>query len=107
MAERASVFSSLRKSSREICNASGPSAAARSGSCALHSMRPKMADVVVNQQALVELENGARVGAGFGIEQKFSGHAQVDHQYALIERENDKLAVPRHGFHKLIPNALA
>jgi len=67
----------------------------------------EMADVVINQQAAIEFENGARVRAGFGIEQQLSRHAQMDHQHAPIERENDKLAVALHGFYKLIANSLA
>jgi len=66
-----------------------------------------MADVVINQQAAIELENGARVGAGLRIEQQLAGHAQMNHEYAAIKRDHDEFAVPFHGFYELTAQALA
>ena len=59
----------------------------------------EMPDVVVNQQAFVEFENGARVRPGFGIQQQLAGHSQVNREHALIEVQHDELAMPVDGFY--------
>ena len=101
------VFSSRRKSSSGMCSASGPSAAARSGSARAPFDAAEMPDVVVNQQASIEFENGAGVRAGFGIQQQLSSHPQMNHEHAPIERRHDKLAVALDGLYKLIANCAA
>src|SRR5689334_3574888 len=39
---------------------------------------PEMPNIVVNQQPLIQLENGPRVRTRLGIQQQLAGHAQVD-----------------------------
>src|SRR5580704_12636553 len=65
----------------------------------------EMPDIVVNQQAFIQLENGSRVRAGLGIEQQLAGHSQMNRQYAVVQLQHNELAMPSNGFYKLIANA--
>jgi len=74
------VFSSLRKSSRRDVKRIGPERRGAFRQFLAPFDAAEMADVVINQQAAIKFENSARVGAGFRIQQKLSGHAQVNHE---------------------------
>ena len=62
----------------------------------------EVADVVVDQQSVIELEDGAGVGSGLSIEQELPGHAEMDGQNSAVEPDDDEFAVPFDGVHLLI-----
>src|SRR5579883_2429730 len=57
---------------------------------------PELARVVVEQDAVVEREDGVGVLAGVTRNEQLPGHAEMDSQGALVQREDDKLASPVH-----------
>ena len=51
-----------------------------------------MAYIVIEQGAVVEREDGARVFAGFGVPKQLAGHAEMDIENATVEIDEDLLA---------------
>jgi hypothetical protein len=52
----------------------------------------KLADVVEDEQILLEFQQGAGMGAGGGIPEEFAGHAEVDVEGTGIEAEEEVFA---------------
>lgn len=54
----------------------------------------KLADVVINESAGIELEHGARKLARRSVPEQFAGHSEMHIEDASIELEIDLLAAP-------------
>jgi len=54
---------------------------------------PELANIVIEQGALVQMKNGTRVLAGSGIDEQLARHPKMDEENATVEFEKDLFAM--------------
>ena len=83
----------LQASGRNCVSASGPRRSTRADP---NSIAPNMRVSSYSKDGVIQHEDGSRIRAGRAIEAKLSRHTEMNRETALIEIDEDELAVPAH-----------
>lgn len=66
-----------------------------------------MADVIVDQESVVELEKSACVIARLRVHEQLAGHAEMDAEGAPSEFENNEFSVAPYRMNRLLADVLS